>query len=154
MYATSALIPRSGFAGAVTGTPLACNRVITPFQLDASANAPCTSTTVGFVADTGLGLLSSSGEEVDEQLVDAISLVVVHPVRRVGKSLDPVEVGHVVGVRLGEIGAEVGIALPPDDQRRRRKRANLCRGFLLRLPDRRAVVVDHPGGCPWLRPRF
>ena len=42
-------MPRSGFAGAVTGTPFACSRSITPFQLDPSANAPCTSTTVGTV---------------------------------------------------------------------------------------------------------
>jgi len=34
-------------AGAVTGTPLARSLVITPSQLDASANAPWTSTTVG-----------------------------------------------------------------------------------------------------------
>src|SRR3954452_14616537 len=46
MYAESAAIPRSGFAGAVTGTPLACSRAITPFQLDASANAPWTRTTL------------------------------------------------------------------------------------------------------------
>jgi hypothetical protein len=56
------------------------------------------------------------GEEVDEQLVDAFSLVVVDPVRRVGQALDAVEVGHVVVVGLGEFWAEVAIALPPDDQ--------------------------------------
>ena len=39
-------MPRSGFAGAMTLTPFACSRSITPFQLDASANAPWTSTTV------------------------------------------------------------------------------------------------------------
>lgn len=38
--AESATIPRSGFAGAITRTPFACSRAITPFQLDASANAP------------------------------------------------------------------------------------------------------------------
>src|SRR5919201_3615677 len=31
----------------MTGMPFVCSRSITPFQLDASANAPCTSTTVG-----------------------------------------------------------------------------------------------------------
>src|SRR4029453_13322939 len=82
----------------------------------------------------------------------AFSLVVMHPVRRVGEALQPVEVGHVVGVGLGEVGAEVGIALPPDDQRRRRDRAELRCGFLLRLPYRGAVVVDHPGPRPRLRP--
>jgi hypothetical protein len=30
-------------------TPCACNRWINAFQLDASTNAPCTSTTVGCV---------------------------------------------------------------------------------------------------------
>ena len=41
------------------------------------------------------------GEKVGEQLVDALSLVVVHPVRGVGQALDAVEVGHVVVVGLG-----------------------------------------------------
>jgi hypothetical protein len=50
--AESLATPRSGIAGAVTGTPLACTRSITPFQLEPSANAPCTNTTVGvFVWD-------------------------------------------------------------------------------------------------------
>src|ERR687885_2107689 len=39
-------MPRSGFAGAVTCTPSACSRSITPFQLEPSAKAPCTRTTV------------------------------------------------------------------------------------------------------------
>src|SRR4051794_6418686 len=39
-------MPRNGFAGATTWTPLARSRSTTPFQLDASANAPCTRTTV------------------------------------------------------------------------------------------------------------
>src|SRR5262249_2527625 len=47
VYAESISIPRSGFAGAVTSTPFSWSRSITPFQLDASAKAPCTSTTVG-----------------------------------------------------------------------------------------------------------
>src|SRR4051795_1702396 len=85
--------------------------------------------------------LLSGSEEVDEQLVDAFRLVVMDPVRRVGQALDAVEVGYVVAVGLGEFGAEVGIALPPDDQRRRRDRAQLCRGFLLGLSYRGAVVV-------------
>ena len=66
------------------------------------------------------------GEEVDEQLVDALSLVVVHPVRGVGQPLDAVEVGHVVVVGLGEFLAEVAIALAPDDQGGGRDRAE-CR---------------------------
>src|SRR4051794_12840179 len=39
-------MPRSGFAGAVTVIPAAWRRSTTPFQLDASAKAPCTRTTV------------------------------------------------------------------------------------------------------------
>src|SRR4051794_14010219 len=76
------------------------------------------------------------------------------PVRGVGQALHAIEVWYVVALGLSEVGAEVAIALPPDDQRRRRDRAKLCRGFLLRLSDRGAVVVDHPGRCPWLRPRL
>jgi hypothetical protein len=56
------------------------------------------------------------GEEVDEQLVDAFSLVVMHPMRRVGQALDAIQVGHVSAVGLGELWAKVAIALPPDDQ--------------------------------------
>jgi hypothetical protein len=41
------------------------------------------------------------GEEVGEQLRDALSLVVMDPVRCVGQPLDPVEIGHIVMVRLG-----------------------------------------------------
>src|SRR5262245_34862910 len=39
-------MPRSGFGGAVTVTPLARSWGITPLQLEPSANAPCTRTTV------------------------------------------------------------------------------------------------------------
>src|SRR5438105_11313112 len=55
---------------------------------------------------------------------------------------------------LREIRAEVAVALAPDDKRRGRDRAKLCYGFLLRLPYRGAVVVDHPCCGPWLRPRL
>jgi hypothetical protein len=41
------------------------------------------------------------GEKVGEQLVDALSLVVMDPVRSAGQVLDAVEVGHVVVLRLG-----------------------------------------------------
>src|SRR4029450_381271 len=39
-------MPRSGFGGAVTWIPAAWRRSMTPFQLEASAKAPWTSTTV------------------------------------------------------------------------------------------------------------
>src|SRR5262245_41999279 len=56
------------------------------------------------------------GEEVDKQLVDAFTLVVMHPVRGVGQALNAVEVGYVSVVGLGEFRAEVGIALAPNGQ--------------------------------------
>src|SRR5215207_2844466 len=39
-------MPRNGFPGAVTWMPAACTRSITALQLEASANAPWTRTTV------------------------------------------------------------------------------------------------------------
>jgi hypothetical protein len=52
-------MPRSGFAGAVTCSPSACSRFITSFQLEASAKAPCTRTTVGCDPSCGLMLIAS-----------------------------------------------------------------------------------------------
>ena len=68
------------------------------------------------------------GEEVDEQLVDALSLVVVDPVRCAGQALDAVEVRDVLGMGLGELAAEVAVALPPDDQGGRGDRAKRLLG--------------------------
>jgi hypothetical protein len=45
--------------------------------------------------------LSGGSEKVDEQLCDALSLIVMHPMRGVGQTLDPVEVGHIVVLGLG-----------------------------------------------------
>src|SRR5439155_24504232 len=94
------------------------------------------------------------GEKVDEHLVDALSLVVMHPMGRIGHALYPVEVGHIVLVGLGEFGAEVAIALPPDDQRGRADGAKRRFGLLGRGSVRGPVVVDHRGGRAWLRPRL
>lgn len=44
---------------------------------------------------------SGGSEKVDEQLGDALRLVVMHPVRGVGQALDAVKVGHVIMVGLG-----------------------------------------------------
>jgi hypothetical protein len=74
-------------------------------------------------------------------LVDAFSLVVIDPVRRLRQALHAVEIRYVVAVRLGQFGAEVGIAFPPDDQRRGRDRAKLCFGFLLGLSYRGASPI-------------
>jgi hypothetical protein len=41
------------------------------------------------------------GEKVDEQLVDALMLVVMHPMGCVGQALDVVEVGYVIVLGLG-----------------------------------------------------
>jgi hypothetical protein len=41
------------------------------------------------------------GEKIGEQLGDALSLVVMDPMRGVGQALDAVEVRHVVVVGLG-----------------------------------------------------
>ena len=46
---------------------------------------------------------AAGGEEVDEQLCDALGLV-VDPVRGVGQALDAVEIGHIVAVGLGQVG--------------------------------------------------
>jgi len=47
------------------------------------------------------------GEEVDEELVDAVGFVVVDPVGGVGQAFDAVQVGDVVVAGLGELGARV-----------------------------------------------
>jgi hypothetical protein len=62
-------------------------------------------------------------------LIDAFGLVVVHPMRRVGQAFHAVEVGDIFMVGFGELGAEIGVALPPDDQCRRGNRAKLRDGF-------------------------
>jgi hypothetical protein len=46
--------------------------------------------------------LTRGGEKVDQQLVDAFTLVVMHPVRRVGQALDAIEVGYVTVVGFRE----------------------------------------------------
>jgi hypothetical protein len=49
----------------------------------------------------GSQLFQCGGEELGEQLRDALVLVVVDPVRRIGKTLDAVEVRHVIVSWLG-----------------------------------------------------
>jgi hypothetical protein len=56
----------------------------------------------GYLADVRRPLGRAGGtEEVNEQLCDALSLVVMDPMRRLGQALDAVEVGHIVVVGLG-----------------------------------------------------
>ena len=73
-------------------------------------------------------MLISFGKEIDEQLVHALVLVVMPPMRRVGQALDAVEVGYVTVLGLGEFGPEVVIALPPDNEGGRLYRAKGCSG--------------------------
>jgi hypothetical protein len=69
MYAASPPRLRNGFGGATTVRPLERRSAITPFQLDASANAPCTRNTVGVVAVVSarlmLGLLGFGAVDPD-----------------------------------------------------------------------------------------
>src|SRR5438132_10968254 len=48
VYSESDIGPRHGLAGAITGKPSFCSWSITVAQVEASANAPCTRSTVGF----------------------------------------------------------------------------------------------------------
>ena len=65
-------------------------------------------------------------------VVDALRLVVVDPVRRIGQALDAVEVGDILIVGLGQTWAEIAILLAPDDQRGRRDGVKLRLGALRR----------------------
>src|SRR6185312_13253664 len=112
-------MPRSGIAGAVTWIPAACRRSMTPFQLEASAKAPWTRTTVR-------GAFSVTVSDIR-----APSLVRVHVDDGLGKSFRsflrkvvpdatvdrPVRIsaGESVGVgaRL-RMGRTVGVALEGD----------------------------------------
>ena len=100
----------------------------------------------------GWALVTSGGEKVSEQLIDSLSLVVMDPMRGVGKALDAVQVGDVVVLGLGEFRAEVAITLALDDQRGRLDRVNRGFGLLWRGPHRGPVVIDHPGGRARLGP--
>src|SRR4051812_34204927 len=61
-------MPRSGFGGATTVQPCRCSRSTTPFQLEASAKAPCTRTMVGWVLVDREGCTEASmGEDSDRK---------------------------------------------------------------------------------------
>src|SRR6266498_186028 len=64
-------MPRSGLAGAVTWIPAACRRSMTPFQLEASAKAPWTRTTVSgasSVVACGIRAPSLGGVDLDDRV--------------------------------------------------------------------------------------
>src|SRR4051794_15680833 len=69
MYAESAASPRRGLGGAMTLRPRCCRDGMTPFQLEASAKAPCTSTTV-----TSVERDAASAEETSALLVGCRSV--------------------------------------------------------------------------------
>ena len=69
-------------------------------------------------ASGGRLALGPAREELDQQSPDPLGLVVLHPVRGVGQALDALQVGDVGGVGLGQLGADVAVALAPDDQGR------------------------------------
>src|SRR3954453_14402157 len=99
MYAESLAMPRSGFDGAVTCTPLAWRRSITPFQLDASANAPCTSTTLGcasIAVTSDIGRLPSGFQSWEVRAALEIAR------RRCGSARRPERGAHLLreGLRL------------------------------------------------------
>src|SRR4051812_48036046 len=52
-------MPRSGLAGAMTAIPCACSSSITPLQLEPSANAPWTRTTVRGAAAVGVASVTN-----------------------------------------------------------------------------------------------
>src|SRR5690242_13633480 len=61
-------MPRSGLAGAVTSRPAASSSGMTPFQLEASAKAPCTSTIVGEASSDMRTPFRVSLGEIEERL--------------------------------------------------------------------------------------
>src|SRR4051794_3651261 len=151
-------IPRSGFAGAVTRTPAASRRSTTPFQLEASAKAPWTRTTVrGAASDvvsvigapvswggsgavdvenrSGEGFRSLLRQVVPDAALDGAVLI------RAGESPG-------VGARVRMRGA-VGVTFQGDRRHRddRGTRQPLLQGVVLRIPvgqsQAPSVVVDH-----------
>lgn len=56
----------------------------------------------------------SAGEEADQKLAHPLGFIVLHPVACVGEPDDPLEVRYVTRFGLGQLGAEVSVALPPD----------------------------------------
>src|SRR3712207_2570640 len=71
-YAASWLIPRSGFDTGHAATPRSCKEARTPFQPALSANAPCTRSTVGVEALSGVVVIvRTSGPGAPSELSGA-----------------------------------------------------------------------------------
>src|SRR6476646_4153722 len=100
-------MPRSGLAAATTWTPFACSRSMTPAQLELSAKAPCTNTTVGadvgVVSDMVMAPLSLSSEGEHERLDAGVEELDLEPHVADGRRLadqlvHPLVVGGAVAV--------------------------------------------------------
>src|SRR5260370_23494574 len=65
--AASLVRPRSGLAIARTTYPSGCRRSISPLQLAALAQAPCTKTIVGFTAHPAAGVRAVSTTDEDDK---------------------------------------------------------------------------------------
>src|SRR5262249_7784104 len=102
-------MPRSGLAAATTGTLFACSRSMTLAQLELSAKAPCTNTTVGadvlVVSDMVMAPLSMSSEGEHEHLDARLEELDLEPPvadrRRLADQLvDPLVVGGAVAMLI------------------------------------------------------
>src|SRR4249920_2909972 len=124
-------MPRSGLAAATTGTPFACSRSITPAQLELSAKAPCTSTTVSgdvlVVSDMVMAPLSVSSEGEHERLdarVEELDLEPPVPDRRrlADELIHPLVVGGAVAVLVDvdAMGAPRGLPVEAHPEANRR----------------------------------
>ncbi len=89
--------------------------------------------------------LCRGGEEVDEQLVDSFSLVVMHPVRRLGQASTG-RIGHVVA--CGWRGAAEVRSPSPQMTSVGAGTGRIFARLLLGQSYRGAVVVDHPAAAP------
>ena len=117
--AARAANPPRGDAGALPGDGAGGQAPSTPSRRSSTSSRRCRSGCVrSAIEQRPAGALAPPREELDQQLPDPLGLVVLHPVRGFGQALDALQVGDVGGVGLGQLGADVSIALAPDDQRR------------------------------------
>src|SRR5262249_2756487 len=92
----------------MTCMPFACSRSMTPFQLEASANAPWTSTIVGEPLSGMRGFsLAVGGEELCQGRGDLVGCLLGEPVADAGNDERP----HVVGGELHRVGGHRAGAL-------------------------------------------
>src|SRR5258708_28907895 len=82
--AASLVRPRSGLATARTTYPSRCSRSISPLQLAALAQAPCTKTIVGFTVHpaAGAGAASTADEDDEDPAADRAAEAALPPKTR------------------------------------------------------------------------